>query len=73
MGLFIHRSHNGGRAFAVHRAQMQAARRREIDRFAENLAEGASIAGAAALIGKTVSWGERAFRDIRRGLGWQAR
>ena len=52
---------------------MAADRASWLHHFAEHLANGDDIARAAAKIGKTVGWGEQALRDIRKGLGWQAR
>jgi hypothetical protein len=72
-GLFTHRSHNQGRAFTVHKARQAQARRRALNDFADGLANGSTVASAAAAIGQTYSWGEHALREIRRGLGWQAK
>ena len=73
-GLFAHRGHNQGRAFAVWRAQQaqaRAAERRQLlDRFAGYLAEDeGTVAYCASRMGKTVGWGEAALREIRKGLG----
>lgn len=48
-------------------------RRRLLDHFAECLANGNSVGDSAGLLGKSFGWGEQALRDIRKGLGWQAR
>lgn len=74
-GLFVHRSHNQGSTIwqAQRRRHSKAARAILLDLFAENLSNNDDLARAAAKIGKTVGWGEQALREIRKGLGWQAR
>ena len=67
--LFIHRAHNQGRAFKVHRAQTAKA---NLDRFAEALSIFGTVVGAAKECGISQQRGSQLLARIRAGLGWQA-
>lgn len=75
-GLFAHRGHNQGRAFAVHRAQRRksgpARDTAKLDAFAEALAEHGTVAAASREVGVCHQRGSQMLAFIREGLGWQA-
>lgn len=68
-GLFVHRGHSGGRAFAVHRAKTGA---RTMRLFGDALAETGRVSSAAAMAGVSNARGYQLFAQMRRELGWQA-
>ena len=67
-GLFIHRGVGQGRAFLAHRA---LSRQRKA-RFAEALANGATITAASKAAGVSQQYGSKLLAEMRRELGWQA-
>lgn len=68
-GLFMHRSHNQGRAFAAFKAQQA---KRNLDNFAEALAEFGTVTAAARHCGISQQRGSQLLARIRAKLGWQA-
>lgn len=46
--------------------------KRNVNAFADLLADGVSAGEAARRLGFKESWGKRILTQIRRGLGWQA-
>lgn len=71
-GLFLNRSHNQGRSFAVYRAKQRRLATSTTDRFAECLAEGSDVHECAVKLGISYTWAETLFKRMRKALGKQA-
>lgn len=68
-GLFMHRSHSRGRAFAIHREREA---KRELNEFAEMLAEEVSPAAASIRLGHTAKFGNVLLGRLMKAVGSQA-
>lgn len=59
--------------YAAHRRRLQSARNRRIDDLAELVANGWTITAAARSMGLSQQAGSKMWKDIKSGLGSQAK
>lgn len=67
--MFSHRHNQGSTIF---QAQRRLVRERNLNRFADALAEVGTITGAAKAVGISQQRGSQLFKIICNRLGWQA-